>query len=176
MMQSHQISLDQSGVISRDLLLHAVLIHDWSFSRSMIGIAWLAWQPVWGIHVHSHKTDVDWVQDRNGNSPAQLAAAEGHISVVARILDSGRQGEDKGLSALHLATQAGVIPLVRQLLALPHCDRNAQDADGLTPLHWAASKGARSQFHLSCGSALEWAASKGARSQFHLSCGSVSSG
>ncbi|KAK9867354.1 hypothetical protein WJX84_001740, partial [Apatococcus fuscideae] len=80
--------------------------------------------------------------DRNGNSPAQLAAAEGHISVVARILDSGRTGEDKGLSALHLATQAGVIPLVRQLLALPHCDRNAQDADGLTPLHWAASKGA----------------------------------
>ncbi|KAK9831130.1 hypothetical protein WJX74_004458 [Apatococcus lobatus] len=80
--------------------------------------------------------------DRNGNSPAQLAAAEGHISVVARILDSGRQGEEKGLSALHLATQAGVIPLVRQLLALPHCDRNAQDADGLTPLHWAASKGA----------------------------------
>ena len=85
---------------------------------------------------------LSWVQDRNGNSPAQLAAAEGHISVVARILDSGRQGEDKGLSALHLATQAGVIPLVRQLLALPHCDRNAQDADGLTPLHWAASKGA----------------------------------
>ena len=83
------------------------------------------------------------VQDNDGATAAQMAAAGGHVEVVARLLDAGNSRGDKGLTALHLAAQAGSQPLVAALLALPALDVNATDTDGMTALHWAASKGAR---------------------------------
>ena len=64
------------------------------------------------------------------------------METVAKLLDSAGTKEEKGYTALHLAVQAGNSDLVRQLLALPACDPSAKDVDGLTALHWAASKGA----------------------------------
>jgi ankyrin repeat protein len=81
-------------------------------------------------------------QDAAGATAAQLAAAGGHVEVVARLLDAANARSDKGLSALHLAAQAGSQPLVQALLALPSLDVNARDSDGMTALHWASSKGA----------------------------------
>lgn len=63
------------------------------------------------------------------------------METVAKLLDSAGTKEEKGYTALHLAVQAGNSDLVRQLLALPACDPSAKDVDGLTALHWAASKG-----------------------------------
>ena len=71
----------------------------------------------------------------------QLAAKNRHMETVAKLLDSAGTKEEKGYTALHLAVQAGNSDLVRQLLALPACDPSAKDVDGLTALHWAASKG-----------------------------------
>lgn len=83
-------------------------------------------------------------QDGAGATAAQLAAASGHVEVVARLLDAANARSDKGLSALHLAAQAGSQPLVQALLALPVLDVNGRDSDGMTALHWAASKGSSS--------------------------------
>ena len=63
------------------------------------------------------------------------------METVAKLLDSAGTKEEKADAALHLAVQAGNADLVRQLLALPACDPSAKDVDGLTALHWAASKG-----------------------------------
>ena len=63
------------------------------------------------------------------------------METVAKLLDSAGTKEEKGYTALHLAVQAGNSELVRQLLPLPACDPSAKDVDGLTALHWAASKG-----------------------------------
>ena len=63
------------------------------------------------------------------------------METVAKLLDSAGTKEEKGYTALHLAVQAGNSDLVRQLLPLPACDPSAKDVDGLTALHWAASKG-----------------------------------
>lgn len=63
------------------------------------------------------------------------------METVAKLLDSAGTKEEKGYTALHLAVQVGNMDLVRQLLALPTCDPAAKDVDGLTALHWAASKG-----------------------------------
>lgn len=63
------------------------------------------------------------------------------METVAKLLDSAGTKEEKGYTALHLAVQAGNSDLVRQLLPLPACDPSAKDIDGLTALHWAASKG-----------------------------------
>lgn len=74
------------------------------------------------------------------------------METVAKLLDSAGTKEEKGYTALHLAVQAGSADLVRQLLALPACDPSAKDVDGLTALHWAASKGitsALSRVHVS---------------------------
>ena len=71
----------------------------------------------------------------------QLAAKNCHMEAVAKLLDSAGTKEEKGYTALHLAVQAANSDLVRQLLALPACDPSAKDVDGLTALHWAASKG-----------------------------------
>ncbi len=90
-------------------------------------------------------------QDADGATAAQLAAAGGHVEVVARLLDAGNSRGDKGLTALHLAAQAGSQPLVTALLALPALDVNATDTDGMTALHWAASKGAHHHALDRCG-------------------------
>ena len=80
-------------------------------------------------------------QDTKGFTALQLAAKNRHVETVAKLLDSAGTKEEKGYTALHLAVQAGNQDLVRQLLALPACDPSAKDVDGLTALHWAASKG-----------------------------------
>lgn len=82
-----------------------------------------------------------WLQDSKGLTALQLAAKHRHMETVAKLLDSAGTKEEKGYTALHLAVQAGNSDLVRQLLALPACDPSAKDVDGLTALHWAASKG-----------------------------------
>ena len=81
------------------------------------------------------------MQDGQGFTALQLAAQNRHVETVAKLLDSAGTKEEKGYTALHLAVQAGNADLVRQLLALPTCDPAAKDIDGLTALHWAASKG-----------------------------------
>lgn len=88
--------------------------------------------------------DVQWVgdvQDSEGLSAAQLAANQGHVEVVGRILDASRDYMHKGFSALHLAVQNGLDRLVQQLLVLPGTTVDAPDADGATALHWAAAEG-----------------------------------
>ncbi len=95
--------------------------------------------------------DLAVTQDADGATAAQLAAAGGHVEVVARLLDAGNSRGDKGLTALHLAAQAGSQPLVTALLALPALDVNATDTDGMTALHWAASKGAPDPGRDCCG-------------------------
>ncbi|KAL0029838.1 hypothetical protein WJX77_003070 [Trebouxia sp. C0004] len=79
--------------------------------------------------------------DSKGFTALQLAAKNRHMETVAKLLDSAGTKEEKGYTALHLAVQAGNSDLVRQLLPLPACDPSAKDVDGLTALHWAASKG-----------------------------------
>lgn len=81
------------------------------------------------------------LQDRSNFSAAQLAANQGHVEVVGRILDASRSRMQKGFSALHLAVQSSLDRLVEQLLVLPSTAIDARDTDGLTALHWAASEG-----------------------------------
>ncbi|GIL68011.1 hypothetical protein Vafri_21339 [Volvox africanus] len=90
--------------------------------------------------------------DAGGCSAAQLAAAGGHVDVVARLLEAGAgrtvaaadADAVAGLSALHLAAQAGLEQVVAQLLCLApsgSVDVNSRDAEGFTPLHAAATRG-----------------------------------
>ena len=81
------------------------------------------------------------LQDSRGMTAAHAAAARGHVAVVAFLLDARRLLSQKGFSALQLAVQNSMPALVSQLLALPGCQVDAPDVDGLTSLHWAASKG-----------------------------------
>lgn len=80
-------------------------------------------------------------QDAAGRTAVQVAAAAGHVEVVALVLESGQAQSGKGLTALHLAVQQGRDALVGDLLKLSGVVPNARDSDGLTALHWAASKG-----------------------------------
>lgn len=75
-------------------------------------------------------------------TPAQLAAKNGHVEVVAAVLDTAHCRVEKGLTALHLAVEANLAGLVGQLLRCPAIDVNLRSADGLNALHQAASKGA----------------------------------
>lgn len=50
-------------------------------------------------------SDVCCLQDKDGSSPAALAAAGGQVECVARILDSTATLADSRLTALHLAVQ-----------------------------------------------------------------------
>ena len=93
------------------------------------------------MHGVQHVTRMSGVQDGQGFTALQLAAQNRHVETVAKLLDSAGTKEEKGYTALHLAVQAGNADLVRQLLALPTCHPAAKDIDGLTALHWAASKG-----------------------------------
>ena len=84
------------------------------------------------------------MQDGAGRTAVQVAAAAGHVEVVALVLDSGRLQAGKGLTALHLAVQQGRDDLIGDLLKLPGVAPDTRDSDGLSALHWAASKGASS--------------------------------
>lgn len=71
----------------------------------------------------------------------QLAATRGHIDVVAKLLESGKTKDVKGLTALHLAAQMRLDEVAKLLLSTGKCDVNSRDADGCTPLHYAAENG-----------------------------------
>ncbi|BDA43432.1 probable serine/threonine-protein phosphatase 6 regulatory ankyrin repeat subunit [Coccomyxa sp. Obi] len=79
--------------------------------------------------------------DKAGASAVALAAVGAHVECVAHILDSTATATERGLTALHLAVQDGLELLVTQLLLLPGATPDSRDKDGLTPLHWAASRG-----------------------------------
>lgn len=70
-----------------------------------------------------------------------LAANQGHVEIVGRILDASRDHLEKGYTALHLAVQNDLDQLVQQLLLLPSTVVDARDVDGQTALHLAAEHG-----------------------------------
>lgn len=98
----------------------------------MLKRQWKVWLIVCWLHV---------MQDAEGLTPAELAAGNGHVRIVERILESASPQGEKKMTALHLATQGNFEHLVGQLLELPDTSPSVADADGLTPLHWAATKG-----------------------------------
>lgn len=75
------------------------------------------------------------------NSAAKLAARNGHLDIVAKLLESTSNQSEKKMSALHLATQNDMLDVVEDLLKHPDISPDVQDSEGLTPLHWAAGKG-----------------------------------
>jgi ankyrin repeat protein len=81
------------------------------------------------------------LQDAENRSAVELAARSGHVDIVVKILDCSCKHSEKKMSALHLATLSNLEHLVELLLHLPGISADIADLDGLTPLHWAASKG-----------------------------------
>lgn len=63
------------------------------------------------------------------------------MDVVAKLLESGKTKDVKGLTALHLAAQMQLEEVAKLLLSTGKCDVNSRDADGCTPLHYAAENG-----------------------------------
>jgi ankyrin repeat protein len=82
----------------------------------------------------------------NGHTPLMNAAGKGHTSVVALLLegDGGKEGidakNDRGASALHLASAGGPLDVVRLLLKRGAGVR-LQDERGSMPLARAAQHG-----------------------------------
>lgn len=107
----------------------------WASERGQIG-------PVTAILKVMLDNKIDIHQpDKAGATAVQLAASHGHAEVVAKLLESGKTKDVKGLTALHLACQLKLEEVVRLLLSTGKCDVNARDADGCTPLHYAAENG-----------------------------------
>lgn len=83
-------------------------------------------------------------RDAEGRSPVQLAAAAGYANVVTKLLEGAKEKEVKDMTGLHLGIQMKMQDIVKSLLNSGNCDVNARDADGCTPLHYAAESGSLS--------------------------------
>lgn len=83
--------------------------------------------------------------DVDGNSPAMIAAAYGHDTMLAELIARGARilTRPDGHSALHAAAADGKIECVRQLISAIPDSINEQDNNGVgrTPLHWACQEG-----------------------------------
>jgi ankyrin repeat protein len=89
-------------------------------------------------------TDLANFTDIRGRHLAHLAAAEGHEALLREVLESSAlaDGDDEGLSPLHLAARYGRIDAVRLLLER-EIDPNSEDHFGWSPLHLACQYGHR---------------------------------
>eukprot|EP00884_Botryococcus_braunii_P014655 jgi/Botrbrau1/23190/Bobra.0041s0037.2 len=118
-------------------------------ARDSIGRSALHWAAAEGhtdvvnllLHSMIEKHADVHMRDAENHSAVKLAARSGHLNIVLRILESTSSQPEKKTSALHLATQDDMEDVVEDLLLHPEISPNIQDAEGLTPLHWAASKG-----------------------------------
>ncbi len=82
-------------------------------------------------------------RDTSGATPLMLAAANGHASAVAHLLELGAKPslrDERGRAALHFAAEAGHDSAVRTLLDAS-ADVSAMDEIGDTPLHLAVVAG-----------------------------------
>lgn len=82
-----------------------------------------------------HAKDVD------GLTPVHLAAFEGHVDIVTKLLEGVKEKDIKGTTGLHLGIQMKMVDIVQSLLKSGKCDVNSRDAEGCTPLHYAAETG-----------------------------------
>ena len=80
-------------------------------------------------------------KDAEGFSPVHLAAAKGYVDVVTKLLEGAKEQDVKELTGLHLGIQMKMEDIVKSLLESGNCDVNARDAEGCTPLHYAAETG-----------------------------------
>ena len=80
-------------------------------------------------------------KDAKGFTPVQLAATAGYVDVVTELLENPKGKDIKGSTGLHLAVRMKMRDIVRALLKSGNCDVNARDAEGCTPLHYAAEFG-----------------------------------
>ncbi len=82
-------------------------------------------------------------RDASGATPLMLAAANGHASAVAHLLELGARSrlcDERGRAALHFAAEAGHDSVVRALLDAG-ASVSAMDEIGDTPLHLAVVAG-----------------------------------
>ncbi|CAD7700374.1 unnamed protein product [Ostreobium quekettii] len=110
----------------------------WSAEQGHLGPVTAILKVMLDKKVDVHQTD------NEGATAVQLAARHGHAEVVAKLLESGKTKDVKGLTALHLAAQLRMEDVARLLLGMGKCDVNARDADNCTPLHYSAENGCSS--------------------------------
>nr|XP_057934086.1 ankyrin-3-like isoform X3 [Doryrhamphus excisus] len=81
--------------------------------------------------------------NQNGLNALHLASKEGHVEVVAELLQQGANVDaatkQKGNTALHIASLAGQTEVVKELVS-HGANINAQSQNGFTPLYMAAQE------------------------------------
>lgn len=85
--------------------------------------------------------DVDMADEKYGSSALMFAAQEGHLDVVARLLNAGSDlnwRNQAGLTPLAVAACSGYTEVLALLLKAPDIDLNLADINGRTPLSHAA--------------------------------------